>query len=79
MGVRQTELHKSPRHLPNAQLSVFPNSGHGAIFEYHEEFLAQPLPLRLTVTFGRQEVIACRCWRGPNDFVVPIQHRWFSL
>jgi hypothetical protein len=42
MGVRQTELHKSPRHLPNAQLSVFPNSGHGAIFEYHEEFLAQP-------------------------------------
>jgi pimeloyl-ACP methyl ester carboxylesterase len=27
--------------LPNAQLSIFPDSGHGAIFQYHEEFLDQ--------------------------------------
>lgn len=29
--------------LPNAQLSIFPNSGHGAIFQYYEEFVRQAL------------------------------------
>lgn len=29
------------RDLPNAELSIFPDAGHGAIFQYHREFLAQ--------------------------------------
>jgi len=31
------------RKLPHAQLSIFPDAGHGAIFEYHEAFLEQAL------------------------------------
>ena len=31
------------RRLPNAQLSIFPNAGHGGIFEYHVEFVPQAL------------------------------------
>jgi pimeloyl-ACP methyl ester carboxylesterase len=27
--------------LPNARLSIFPDAGHGGIFQYHEEFLKQ--------------------------------------
>ena len=30
--------------LPNAKLSIFPDAGHGGIFQYHEEFLKQLLP-----------------------------------
>jgi pimeloyl-ACP methyl ester carboxylesterase len=29
--------------LPNAQLSIFPDSGHGGVFQYHGEFLEQVL------------------------------------
>lgn len=29
------------QHLPNATLLLFPDSGHGAIFQYHEIFVAQ--------------------------------------
>jgi pimeloyl-ACP methyl ester carboxylesterase len=29
--------------LPHATLSIFPNAGHGGIFQYHHEFLAQAL------------------------------------
>ena len=31
------------RRLPNNQLSIFPNSGHGGIFQYHDAFVAQAL------------------------------------
>jgi pimeloyl-ACP methyl ester carboxylesterase len=31
------------RKLPNAALSIFPDAGHGAIFQYHEVFTAQAL------------------------------------
>ena len=31
------------RRLPNNQLSIFPNSGHGGIFQYHDAFVAQTL------------------------------------
>lgn len=31
------------RKLPNAELSIFPNAGHGAIFQYHTAFLHQAL------------------------------------
>jgi pimeloyl-ACP methyl ester carboxylesterase len=29
--------------LPNAQLSIFPDSGHGGVFQYHEQFIEQVL------------------------------------
>ncbi len=31
------------RNLPNAELSIFPDAGHGAIFQYHEMFTEQAL------------------------------------
>jgi pimeloyl-ACP methyl ester carboxylesterase len=29
--------------LPNVQLSIYPDSGHGAIFQHHDLFVAQAL------------------------------------
>ncbi|MCL6417804.1 alpha/beta hydrolase [Aestuariirhabdus sp. Z084] len=34
------ELHKV---LPNSQMSIYPNAGHGAIFQYHDLFVKQVL------------------------------------
>jgi pimeloyl-ACP methyl ester carboxylesterase len=31
------------RKLPNAELSIFPDAGHGAIFQYHDAFIEQAL------------------------------------
>jgi pimeloyl-ACP methyl ester carboxylesterase len=31
------------RRLPNARLTIFPNSGHGGVFQYHREFVSQSL------------------------------------
>lgn len=31
------------RRLPNAQLSIFPDAGHGGIFQYHQVFVQQAL------------------------------------
>ena len=31
------------RHLPNAELSIFPDAGHGGIFQYHDVFVRQAL------------------------------------
>jgi pimeloyl-ACP methyl ester carboxylesterase len=31
------------RKLPNAQLSIFPDAGHGGIFQHHATFVAQSL------------------------------------
>ncbi len=31
------------RRLPNAQLSIFPDAGHGSIFQYHDVFVQQTL------------------------------------
>jgi len=31
------------RRLPDAQLSIFPDAGHGSIFQYHTEFVRQAL------------------------------------
>lgn len=31
------------RRLPNAQLSIFPDAGHGGIFQYHDTFVKQVL------------------------------------
>jgi pimeloyl-ACP methyl ester carboxylesterase len=31
------------RRLPNAQLSIFPDAGHGGIFQYHDAFVEQAL------------------------------------
>ena len=27
------------RRLPNATLTIYPNSGHGGVFQYHEQFV----------------------------------------
>jgi pimeloyl-ACP methyl ester carboxylesterase len=29
--------------LPNAELTIFPDAGHGGIFQYHREFTEQAL------------------------------------
>ncbi len=29
------------QHMPNAQLIVYPDSGHGALFQYHDRFVAE--------------------------------------
>ena len=31
------------RRLPNAQLTIYPDAGHGGIFQYHEQFVPQAL------------------------------------
>jgi pimeloyl-ACP methyl ester carboxylesterase len=31
------------RRLPNAQLSIFPDAGHGGIFQHHDIFVKQVL------------------------------------
>lgn len=31
------------KRFPNAQLKIYPNSGHGGIFQYHEEFIPQAI------------------------------------
>ncbi len=31
------------RRLPNAQLTLYPDAGHGGIFQYHEEFVGEAL------------------------------------
>jgi len=29
--------------LPNATLKIYPNSGHGGVFQYHHEFVPETL------------------------------------
>jgi pimeloyl-ACP methyl ester carboxylesterase len=31
------------RRLPNAQLTIYPDAGHGGIFQYHAEFVPAAL------------------------------------
>ena len=31
------------RRLPDAQLRIYPNSGHGGVFQYHQEFVEEVL------------------------------------
>jgi pimeloyl-ACP methyl ester carboxylesterase len=31
------------RRLPNARLRIYPNSGHGGVFQYHRAFVAEAL------------------------------------
>jgi pimeloyl-ACP methyl ester carboxylesterase len=31
------------RRIPNARLKIYPNSGHGGVFQYHREFVAEVL------------------------------------
>ncbi len=32
------------KRFPNSQIKIYPNAGHGGIFQYHEEFLKSALP-----------------------------------
>jgi pimeloyl-ACP methyl ester carboxylesterase len=31
------------KRFPNAQIKIYPNSGHGGIFQYHKEFIPQAI------------------------------------
>ena len=31
------------KRLPNSELTVYPDAGHGGIFQYHEDFVAKAL------------------------------------
>ena len=31
------------RRLPNARLKLYPDAGHGGVFQYHDEFVAEVL------------------------------------
>ncbi len=31
------------RRIPGAELQLFPDSGHGGVFQYHDEFVARVL------------------------------------
>jgi pimeloyl-ACP methyl ester carboxylesterase len=33
------------RRLPNSELALYPDAGHGGIFQYHDEFVASALAL----------------------------------
>ncbi|MBI1343252.1 MAG: alpha/beta fold hydrolase [Terrimonas sp.] len=35
------------KRFPNAQIKIYPNSGHGGIFQYHEEFIPQAIEFLL--------------------------------
>lgn len=37
--------HDMAKRFPNAQLKIYPNSGHGGIFQYHKEFIPQAIEL----------------------------------
>jgi len=41
------------RKLPQAELSIFPDAGHGAIFQYHSAFLDQTLRFLPELTLMR--------------------------
>ena len=36
---RQQPLRGSRRRIPNAKLTIYPDSGHGGVFQYHQEFV----------------------------------------
>jgi pimeloyl-ACP methyl ester carboxylesterase len=52
--------------LPSAQLSIFPDSGHGGVFQYHEEFLDQVLRF----------LAAARCWDGSSSATRRSPNTW---
>jgi pimeloyl-ACP methyl ester carboxylesterase len=31
------------RRLPNARVKLYPDAGHGGVFQYHQEFVAEAL------------------------------------
>jgi pimeloyl-ACP methyl ester carboxylesterase len=31
------------RRIPNSRLRIYPNAGHGGVFQYHREFVAEAL------------------------------------
>jgi hypothetical protein len=54
------------RRLPNAQLTLYKDAGHGGIFQYHEEFVPRVLEfLKSQDAHGRTSlrVLRSRCWR----------------
>ncbi|MEJ8818377.1 alpha/beta fold hydrolase [Lacibacter sp. H407] len=41
--VPTTNSYDLAKRFPNAEIVIYPNSGHGGIFQYHEEFITQAL------------------------------------
>jgi len=37
--VASSQSHELARRIPNAELTIYPDSGHGGIFQYHEQFV----------------------------------------
>ncbi|MFI2034643.1 alpha/beta fold hydrolase [Streptomyces bottropensis] len=46
--VPTSNSHDMARRLPNAELVIYPDGGHGGIFQYHEQFVPTALEF-----FGR--------------------------
>ena len=48
------------RRLPNASLTIYPDSGHGGVFQYHEQFVPAVVEFlgALTATTSRGKVVA---------------------
>jgi pimeloyl-ACP methyl ester carboxylesterase len=46
--VPTSNSHDLARRLPNAELVIYPDGGHGGIFQYHEQFVPTALEF-----FGR--------------------------
>lgn len=41
--VPTSNCHDLARRLPHAQLTIYPDAGHGGIFQFHDEFVAEAL------------------------------------
>jgi pimeloyl-ACP methyl ester carboxylesterase len=41
--VPTTNSYDLARRLPNATLRIYPDAGHGGIFQYHEQFVPEAL------------------------------------
>ncbi len=37
--VASSQSHALAERIPNARLTIYPDSGHGGIFQYHREFV----------------------------------------
>ena len=37
--VASSQSHELAERIPNAKLTIYPDSGHGGIFQYHQQFV----------------------------------------
>jgi pimeloyl-ACP methyl ester carboxylesterase len=41
--VASSQSHTLAERIPNAKLTIYPDSGHGGIFQYHQQFVGEVL------------------------------------